>query len=103
MFYMYTEMSYMEIFLQSLCSCRRIYAGEFDCFGGFRFIREFLTHMETLPLPAKDCKVWICPLSSEGFFNVSYLLWHGTSVYKCNLRPVAERLAVELSLPVFTI
>ena len=42
-------------------------------------------------------------LSSEG-----YLLWHVTSLYNGHLRgpmtlpPIAECLAVELSLPVFT-
>ena len=41
-----------------------------------------------------------------GFFSVPHLLWHGTTVYKGHLRgpvtltPIAERLAVELSLPV---
>ena len=46
-----------------------------------------------------------------GFFSVPHLLWHGASVYMYNghlrgpvtLAPIAERLAVELSLPVFTI
>ena len=41
-----------------------------------------------------------------GFFSVPHLLWHGVSVYNGHLRglvtPVAERLAVELLLPVFT-
>ena len=43
-----------------------------------------------------------------GFFCVPHLLWHGASVYNGHLRgpvtltPIAERLAVELSLPVFT-
>ena len=42
------------------------------------------------------------------FFSVSQLLWHGASVYNGHIRghvtltPIAERLAVELSLPVFT-
>ena len=42
-----------------------------------------------------------------GFFSVSHLLWHGTSVYNVHLRgpvtlaTIAERLAVELSLRVF--
>ena len=44
-----------------------------------------------------------------GFFSVPHLLWHGVSVYNYHLRgpvpltPIAERLAVELSLPLFTI
>ena len=43
-----------------------------------------------------------------GFFSMPHLLWHGTSVYNDHLRGpvtltlIAERLAVELSLPVFT-
>ena len=43
-----------------------------------------------------------------GFFSVPNLLWHRTSVYNGYLRgpltltPIAERQAVELSLPVFT-
>ena len=43
-----------------------------------------------------------------GFFNVPHLLWHGPTLYNGYLRgpvtltPIAERLAVELSLPVFT-
>ena len=41
-----------------------------------------------------------------GFFNVQRQLWHGTSVYNGHLRgtvtltPIAEHLAVKLSLPV---
>ena len=48
------------------------------------------------------------PLSSEGSLASHNLLWHGASVYNGHLRgpvtftPIAERLAVELSLPVFT-
>ena len=43
-----------------------------------------------------------------GFFSVPQLLWHGTFVYNGHLRGpvtltrIAERLAVDLSLPVFT-
>ena len=42
-----------------------------------------------------------------GFFSVPQLLWYGESVYSGHLRgpvtltPISERLAVELSLPVF--
>ena len=45
-----------------------------------------------------------------GFFSVPNLLLHGASVFNCGhlqgpvtLSTVAERLAVELSLPIFTI
>ena len=43
-----------------------------------------------------------------GFFNMPHLLWHWPTLYNGHLRgpvtltPFAERLAVELSLPVFT-
>ena len=43
-----------------------------------------------------------------GFFSVPHLMWHGPTLYSCHFRgpvaltPVAERLAVELSLPVLT-
>ena len=43
-----------------------------------------------------------------GFFSMPHLLWHGASIYYGHLRgpvtltPIAERLALELSLPVFT-
>ena len=43
-----------------------------------------------------------------GFFSVPHLLWHGASVYNGHLRgpltlkPIAKRLVVDLSLPVFT-
>ena len=45
-------------------------------------------------------------IEQSGFFNVAHLLWHGPTLYNGHLRgpvtltPVAERLAVELSLPV---
>ena len=43
-----------------------------------------------------------------GFFNMPNILWHKAFVYNSHLRdpvtltPIADRLAVELSLPVFT-
>ena len=42
-----------------------------------------------------------------GFLYATHLLWHGSTLFNCHLRspvthtPFAERLAVELSLPVF--
>ena len=47
-------------------------------------------------------------LEQWGFFSVPHLFWHGTFVYNVRLRGpvtltlIAERLAAELSLPVFT-
>ena len=36
----------------------------FVCFWVFHLTGELFTHMETWPLPLKDCKFW--PMSSEG-------------------------------------
>ena len=53
------------------------------------------------------CSAFIA-IEQWGFFNVPHILWHGASVYNCHLRePVtltsnAERLTVELLLPVLT-
>ena len=58
--------------------------------------------METAPLRT------FMAIEQWGFFNVSHPLRHGPTVNNGHLRgpvtltPVAERLAVELSLPVFT-
>ena len=47
-------------------------------------------------------------IGSLGFFSVPLLLWHAAPVYNCHLRgpvtltPIAGRLAVELSLSVFS-
>ena len=82
----------------------------FVCLEFLRPIRECFTHMEAPPFPVKDFKFW--PISAHmaieqwGFFSVPQLLWHGASVYNDHFRelmtltPVAEVLAVELSLPV---
>ena len=46
-------------------------------------------------------------IEQRGVFSVPHLLWQGSSVYNGHLRghvaltPAAERLAMELSLPVF--
>ena len=81
-------------------------------FGEFRSTRELFTHMETSPLPVEGCKFDLCSalmaIEQWGFLSVSNLLWYGA--YVCNghfqgpvtLTPSAERLVVELSLPVFT-
>ena len=75
--------------------------------------RIFFSYRDA-PLPVKRCKFWhgrqLRPLimSSEVFFSVPHLLWHWISVYNGHLQepvtltPIAERLTVELSLPVIT-
>ena len=48
------------------------------------------------------------PIEQWGFFSVPHLMWNGAFVYNGHLRgpviltPIAERLTVEPSLPVFT-
>ena len=69
--------------------------------------QKIFTHMKMSPLPVKGFKFDLrsAPMAIEqwGF----HLMWHGASVYNghrwrpMTLIPVAEHLAVELSLPVF--
>ena len=53
------------------------------------------------------CSAFFIGIEQWGFFGVPYLLWQGASVYNghllesVTLTPIVERLAVELSLPVF--
>ena len=87
---------------------------QFVClFGVYHPTQEFFTQMETSPLPVKGCKfLYLCwalmAIEQWVFFSVPHLLWHRASVYNGHLQrprtltPIAERLAVELSLPVFT-
>ena len=66
--------------------------------------------METASLPVTGCKLLpmlaaLMAIEQWGFFSVPHLFWHGASVYDSHLRgpltlrPFAERLVVELSLP----
>ena len=43
--------------------------------------REFFTHNETSPLPVKALLFDLWSALMARFFNVPYLLWHGSSVY----------------------
>ena len=82
-------------------------------YSGFFSVWEFSSqsrifiHMETSPLPAKGCKFWPMLGTHGHWCPVSHPLWHGTSFYNGHLRravtltPIAEWLAVELSVPVF--
>ena len=55
-----------------------------------------------------DLSSALMAIEQWGFLSLPYLLWHGVTVYNghrwgpVKLTPYAERLAVELSLPVFT-
>ena len=77
----------------------------------FRPTRAFFTHLFS-PSPVKGCKLWTMH-NTRGhwtmrFFSVLHLLWNVASIHNGHLRgsvtlkPVPERLAVELSQPVFT-
>ena len=84
----------------------------FSLFEVFRPTREFFTHLETSPLLVQGCNFDMCSalmaIEQWGFLSVPHLLCHRASVYNGHLRepatitPVAERLAVEHSLPVLT-
>ena len=71
--------------------------------------------METSPLPVKVCLNWTIQamLGTHGHWavrviNAQHPLWHGASIHNghprgpMTLTPIAERLAVKLSLTVFT-
>ena len=85
----------------------------FVCLFGFiRPTWECFTHMEMSPLQVKAANFGLCSavmtIEQWGLFIVPHLMWHGVSVYNGHLRRrvtltrIAELLAVELSLPVFT-
>ena len=84
-----------------------------------KFFVCFLVPLENISLIWRrhHCRWWagdfdqcsaLMAIEQWGFFSVPHLLWQGTSVYNGHLRgpvtlsPFAERLAVELLLPVFT-
>ena len=74
-------------------------------FWGFRVTREFFTHFPYYRWRATHFDLYSALRTSEqwGFFNMSHLLWHGPTLDNGHLRgPVAERLAVELSLTVLS-
>ena len=50
-------LSFIKQIFENLCdSC--LFNVYFSLSDAFRSSREFFTHMETLPLPVKDCKIW---------------------------------------------
>ena len=79
----------------------------------YRPTREFFTHTETSSLPAKGCNVCLPMFGTHGHWAVRVLkratptgtmasVYSGHRRGPVTLAPIAERLAVELSLPVFT-
>ena len=82
----------------------------FTCFGIFRPTLEFFTRTETSPLPVKGFLYSaLMAIEHWGFFRMPNQLWHGASIYNGHFRgpatltSVAERFAVELLLPIFTL
>ena len=84
----------------------------FYIFGGFATGECFQTTCTcTCTLLWRVENVYLCSaliaIEQWWFFSVQHLLWHESSDYKGHLRgpvtptPIAERLAVGLSLPVF--
>ena len=112
--YITGEQIFSHIFIKKRKIIVKIFSNfQWVClFGVYRSAQNFFTHMETSQLPVKGCKFkFLCSalvaIDQWEFFNVPHLLWHGPTLYNGHLRgpvtltPVAERLAVELSLPVF--
>ena len=83
-------------------------------FGVFCPTLEFFTLTETSSLPVGEWLQFLTytrhswPSSREGSLACHIILWHGASTFNGHLRgpatltSVTERLAVELSLPIFT-
>ena len=69
---------------------------------------ENFSILETSPLPVKCFKFWLFNNGTVKVLSRKQLLWHGPTLYIHYLRgpqtltPFAERLAVRLSLSVFT-
>ena len=70
-------------------------------FGGFHPTGD-------VTIAGEDLCSALITIEQWSFFSVSLVLWHGASVYNGHLRgpliliPTAQRLVVELSLPVLT-
>ena len=77
-------------------------------FGVFRHTWNFFTHMETSLTANFDLCLALSAIKQWGSLHVPHLLLHGTSVYNSHLlrpvtlTPIAERMAMVLSPPVFT-
>ena len=115
-----TDTCFIYIYMESqspMQSCRSFlicvglwstYSDLICLFGVFRPTEEFFTHKETSQSPGEGLQIltqtrhsW--PLSSEGsiachiYCDTGHYIW-----WPVTLTSIAERLAVELSLPVFT-
>ena len=84
------------------------------CLSGFSSHLKNFHSCGDVTITGEELQILTCarhswPLSSEGSLAChTYILWHGASIYNSHLQgpvtlaPIVERLAVELSLPVFT-
>ena len=86
-----------------------IVSADFVCLLGFIIPLENFSHIWRRQQAANFyLDSALMAIEQWGFFSVLHLLWHGASIYNghlwgpVTLTPIAERLAVELSLPVFT-
>ena len=79
----------------------------FVCFGGLSS-HSRIFHLYGDVTTGEDLCSALMAIEQWGFFSVPHWLWHRASVYNGHVRgpvtltPIADRLAVELSLPVFT-
>ena len=100
---MFDRIKIIHLFRSRFCAL-------FSLHGFFRPIREFFTHLERSPLPVKGYKCWPIiathlAIEQWEFFNLpSYCVMGEPFIIVISeyvtLTPVAERLAVELWLPV---
>ena len=84
----------------------------FVCLGFYVPLENCSTHLRRHHCRWRAANFDLCSelkaSEQRGLFSVSHLLWHGASVYNGYLRgpitlvAINERLALELSIPVFT-
>ena len=76
------------------------------------YSREFFHSYRDVTITDEGLNFYLClalmSIEQWGYFSVPHLLWHGASIYNGQLRgpvtltPIPQRLAVELSISVFT-
>ena len=97
--------SYTDGAVDQICPCVSDFLGRSSLSRIYHSYEEFTIAGEGLHANFDLCSV-LMAIEPWGFFSVPHLLWHGASVYDGHLRgpvtltPIAERFALELSLPV---
>ena len=107
--YMYFDLPVMEQTWQKTCKVMTQHSHSLIvCLGFFFPLKNVSLIWRRNHYGWRASNFDLCWALTWGFLSVPHLLWHWASIYIGHLRgpvtlaPTAERLAVELSLPVFT-